>query len=52
MGIYLASPNKEKHSFDDSFANMKVGSSDMQGYPIITFPLNIKTNNNKYQAGE
>ena len=32
MGIYLASPNKEKDSHDENFGNMKLGVSAMQGY--------------------
>lgn len=31
MGIYLASPNKEKHSFEGSHGKMKFGASGMQG---------------------
>jgi len=30
--IYLASPNKEKHSLDDAFGSMRYGASGMQGW--------------------
>jgi len=32
MGIYLASPNKEKHSVEEQFGKMKYGASGMQGF--------------------
>jgi serine/threonine protein phosphatase PrpC len=34
MGIYLASPNKEKNSVDDIFGTMKYGASAMQGWRV------------------
>lgn len=34
MGIYLASPNREKHSFDGSYGKMKFGASGMQGWRV------------------
>ena len=40
MGIYLASPNKEKDSYDDNYANMKFGVSAMQGYINNNISLN------------
>lgn len=32
MGIYLASPNKEKNTIEESYQNMKFGASGMQGF--------------------
>jgi len=34
MGIYLASPNKEKHSVEEQFGKMKYGASGMQGWRV------------------
>jgi len=34
MGIYLASPNREKHSFEESYGKMKYGASGMQGWRV------------------
>jgi len=34
MGIYLASPNKEKCTVEESFQNMKYGASGMQGWRV------------------
>jgi protein phosphatase 1G len=34
MGIYLASPNREKHSFEDANGKVKYGASGMQGWRV------------------
>lgn len=34
MGIYLASPNKEKKSEEGQAGNMRFGASSMQGRPL------------------
>lgn len=31
MGIYLAAPNKEKNTVEDSYQSIKYGASGMQG---------------------
>ena len=31
MGIYLASPNKEKNSIEEQYGTMRYGASGMQG---------------------
>eukprot|EP00331_Platyophrya_macrostoma_P001663 CAMPEP_0176419618 /NCGR_PEP_ID=MMETSP0127-20121128/8153_1 /TAXON_ID=938130 /ORGANISM="Platyophrya macrostoma, Strain WH" /LENGTH=214 /DNA_ID=CAMNT_0017800127 /DNA_START=34 /DNA_END=675 /DNA_ORIENTATION=- len=32
MGIYLSSPNREKHSEDNKFENLRYGATGMQGW--------------------
>lgn len=45
MGIYLASPNREKTSEDGKSGNMRYGASGMQGITfqpllaVITYPI-------------
>jgi len=34
VGIYLASPNKEKNTVQDAYQNMKFAASGMQGWRV------------------
>ena len=51
MGIYLAAPNKEKHSFEDQYGKMKYGASGMQGLYLHFGPPSLIINRLESQYG-